>query len=106
MVLGCVVNVYYSTFHLVSQWGTHTMEAVVEIKNLKEKGESGDSRIRRTLLPVMSSINPDLEFTAEICEDFDDKTSRCGLKINHTFYEKPMMKQFLLHISLPAIAVL
>ena len=61
------------------------MEAVVEIKNLKERGESGDSRIRRKLLPVMSSINPDLEFTAEICEDFDDKTSRCGLKINHTF---------------------
>ena len=59
MVLRCVVNVYYSTFHLVSQWGTHTMEAVVEIKNLKERGESGDSRIRITLLPVMSSINPD-----------------------------------------------
>ena len=82
------------------------MEAVVEIKNLKERGESGDSRIRRTLLLVMSSINPDLEFTAEICEDVDDKTSRCGLKINHTFYEKPMMKQLLLHISLPAKSVL
>ena len=74
----------------------------MEVKNLKERGESGDSRIRRKLLPVMSSINPDMEFTAEICEDFDDKTSRCGLKINHTFYEK----QLLLHISLPAIAVL
>ena len=80
MVLGCVVNVYYSNFHLVSLCGTLTMKAEVEVKNQ--------------------------EFTAEICEDFDDKTSRCGLKINHTFYEKPMMKQFLLHISLPAIAVL
>ena len=52
------------------------MEAEVEVKNLKETGESGDSRIRRKLLPVMSSINPDLEFTAETCEDFEDKTSR------------------------------
>ena len=76
----------------------------MEVKNLKETGESGDSRIRRKLLPVMSSINPDLQFTAEICEYFEDKTSRCCL--NHTFYEKPMMKQLLLHISLPAIAVL
>ena len=55
----------------MSQWGTHTMEAEVEVKNLKETGESGDPRTRRTLLPVMSSINPDLEFTAEISEDFD-----------------------------------
>ena len=70
------------------------MEAVVEIKNLKENTAASYEHY------------PDLEFTAEICEDFDDKTSRCGLKINHTFYEKPMMKQFLLHISLPAIAVL
>ena len=78
----------------------------MEVKNLKETGESGDSRIRRKLLPVMSSINPDLQFTAEICEYFEDKTSRCCLKFNHTFYEKPMMKQLLLHISLPAIVVL
>ena len=58
----------------------------MEVKNLKETGESGDSRIRRKLLPVMSSINPDLQFTAEICEYFEDKTSRCCLKFNHTFY--------------------
>ena len=43
----------------------------MEVKNLKKTGESGDSRIRRKLLPVMSSINPDLEFTADIWEDFD-----------------------------------
>ena len=78
----------------------------MEVKNLKQTGESWDARMRRILLPVMSNINPDLEFTAEICEDFDDKTSRCGLRINHTFYKKPMMKQLLLHISIPAIAVL
>ena len=33
-------------------------------KELKKTGESGDARMRRILLPVMSSINPDLEFTA------------------------------------------
>ena len=38
-------------------------------KELKKTGESGDARMRRILLPVMSSINPDLEFTAEISED-------------------------------------
>ena len=36
------------------------MEVEVEVKNLRETGESGDPRTRRTLLPVMSSINPDL----------------------------------------------
>ena len=56
------------------------MEAEVEVKNLKETGESGDPRTRRTLLPVMSSINPDLEFTAEISEDFD------GQIFTFTFY--------------------
>ena len=56
------------------------MEAEVEVKNLKDTGESGDPRTRRTLLPVMSSINPDLEFTAEISEDFD------GQIFTFTFY--------------------
>ena len=38
--------------YLLSQCGTHTMESEVEVKNLMETGESGDSRIRRILLPV------------------------------------------------------
>ena len=63
---------------MVSQWETHTMDNEVKNKELKETGESGDARIRRILLPVMSSINPDLEFTAEICED----KTRCSLRIN------------------------
>ena len=49
---------------MVSQWETHTMDNEVKKKELKETGESGDARMRRILLPVMSSINPDLEFTA------------------------------------------
>ena len=34
----------------------------MEVKNLKETGESGDSGQRIKLLPFMSSIIPDLEF--------------------------------------------
>ena len=53
----------------MSQWKTRTMDNEVKEKELKKTGESGDARMRRILLPVMSSINPDLEFTAEISED-------------------------------------
>ena len=76
------------------------MENEVKEKELKKTGESGDARMRRILLPVMSSINPDLEFTAEISED------KKGLMINQTFYEQPMRTQLLLPIYLAAIAVL
>ena len=56
---------------MVSEWGTHTMDN--EVKDLYLYFMS-----KTILLPVMVSINPDLEFTAEICED----KTRCSLRIN------------------------
>ena len=59
----------------------------------------------RVCQPAMDSINPDLKFTTEIEEDFqDNKLPTLDFKawllanghILHTYFEKPMKNQVLL----------
>ena len=72
----------------------------------RESGESEDARMARILLPAMNSINPDLRFTAEVCDDFEDNCLptldfKLWLEgeeqlINHTYFEKEMRSQLMI----------
>ena len=65
----------------------------------REMHESSNARMVRVCLPAINSINGDLEFTAEIPEEFRDEKlptldfslwlTRWGL-LNHTFFQKEM----------------
>ena len=59
----------YNTKERVWAW---SQEAEEEDRELKEKGESKDARMSRILQGAMNSINSDLVFTTELCEDFGD----------------------------------
>ena len=85
---------------------TWSLEAEEEdrVKKYKEL-ETNNSRMARVCLPAMNSINPDLEFTAEVPEDFEDKKlptldfktwPEIDRKLNFVYYEKPMRTQFLI----------
>ena len=72
---------------------------------LEQEGETGDARMQRLCHPAMEAINPDLKFTVEKEEEFEDnKIPTLDFKewllenghLNHTYYEKPMKNQILL----------
>ena len=48
-------------------------EAIKEDKELRLRGETTEARMVRVLLPALNNINEDLNFTAEIPEDFEDR---------------------------------
>ena len=75
-----------------------TETAKAEDLHLKyEMHETSNARMVRICLPAINSINPDLEFTAEIPEEFPDSKlptldfflwlTRHGL-LNHSYYQK------------------
>ena len=74
-------------------------EAEIEDKNKKSNGESCNQRMARICQTVMNSINPDLEFTVETPEEFEnEKLPTLDFKIwqekdqtiNHTYFQKAM----------------
>ena len=75
---------------------------VVDIKDRKENVNRNELT-RWEVLRAMNSVNNDLEFTMELCDDFEDKRlptlsfslymTDCG--IEHTYYEKAMKNQIL-----------
>ena len=76
-----------------------------EDRLLKEQGETKDARMARVCQPAMDSIIPDLKFTTEIEEDFQDKKLptldfKAWLLANghilHTYFEKTMKNKVLL----------
>ena len=76
-----------------------------EDDELEKGGETVDARMTRVLVPAMNCINPDLVFTTELREDFDDgklPTLDCkiwledDLTVNHTYFEKDMRSQLLI----------
>ena len=82
-----------------------TEDSEEEDELLSEKGETADARMVRILTPVMNNINPDLKFTSEIREDFQDgkiPTLDCKIwmmedwSMNHTYFEKEMRNQMLI----------
>ena len=94
-----------SRFSVEEKRIVETGEAYEEDEKLKAEGESSEARRARILIPAMNSINPDLSFTVELAEDFEDKrlpTLDCKLwfnkdwTINHTYYEKPMKSQMMI----------
>ena len=48
-------------------------EAEEEDQELERRGENKAAFMARLCLPLMNSINPDLTFTAEVAEDFEDE---------------------------------
>ena len=52
------------------EWSEKAMWEVVE---RRKGGENRDERMRRICLPLLNSINEDLEFTAECAHDFENK---------------------------------
>ena len=70
---------------------------------MRRTGESRNSRMVRICMPLVNSINQDLEFTSETPEDFDGKRlptldfeiwqEKDG-KINHNYFQKDMKNPF------------
>ena len=85
---------------------TWTLEAEIEDKEKREiENESDNRRMARVCLPAMNSINEDLEFTAEVPEDFkDEKLPTLDFKtwpeldktLNFVYFEKEMRTQFVI----------
>ena len=80
-------------------------EAEKEDEEKEKEGESKHARMARILQPAMNGINPDLVFTTELEEDFEDNRLPTldfkmwleeDMEINHTFYEKPMKTQIMI----------
>jgi hypothetical protein len=67
-------------------------------------GETTLKRMSKVCQEVMNSINPDLEFTVETHEDYEDgmlptldfKIEVVKGQITHTYFEKPMRNQLVL----------
>ena len=92
-------------FDMVSRRMVWKEEFAKEDEEKRKDGESLDARMVRVLLPVMNSINTDLEFTTELREDFQDRklpTLDCKLwleedgSLNHTYFEKDMRSQLVI----------
>ena len=92
-------------FDMVSRRMIWKEEFAKEDEEKRKDGESLDARMVRVLLPVMNSINTDLEFTTELREDFQDRklpTLDCKLwleedgSLNHTYFEKDMRSQLVI----------
>ena len=71
----------------------------------KEQKESTNQRMARICLPAINSINPDLEFTAEVPEDFEDGRvptldtnwwQMADYTINHSYFEKAMRTPYVI----------
>ena len=78
-------------------------EAMQEDKEKREGGEGRDERMKRLCMPVMNSINEDLEFTAETSAEFPNNRLptldfelwvEVDGKLNHNYYQKPMKTQY------------
>ena len=78
-----------------------TEEAIMEDMRL---GEDHNTRMARVCMPIMNSVNPDLVFTVETPEEFEQtRLPTLDVKlwlergeIRHTYFEKPMKTPFLL----------
>ena len=76
-----------------------------EDRAAKESGEHRDQRMARVCREAMVSINPDLDFTVETAEDYQDKyiptldfkrkMTKKGTII-HSYFQKPMKTPFIL----------
>ena len=84
---------------------TWSEEAEQEDSAKQQEGESDEARMVRVLTPAANSINPDLRFTSELEEDFEDnKLPTLDFKIwlgedfsiFHTYFEKAMRTQLLI----------
>ena len=78
--------------------------AMLEDEEKNKEGESNDERMIRICHPLMNSINPDLEFTAEIASEFANKRLptldfelwlETDGTINHSYFQKPMKTQYI-----------
>ena len=77
----------------------YSTEAAIDDIFKRELGESKNQRMARTCLEAMNSINPDLEFTVESQEDFQNEKlptldfaiwqDKLGV-LNHTYFQKEM----------------
>ena len=92
----------YSKEEDMFKWSKEDEEEDIE---REKEGESKSSFMARLCLPLMNAINPDLTFTAEVAEDFEDKklpTLDTKLwmeedgQVFHSYYEKEMRSQVLL----------
>ena len=82
----------------------YTIEAEQEDKKRELEGEKPNQRMARLCVAAMNSINPDLEFTVECPEDYEDKKlptldftiwqDKNG-RINHSYYQKDMKTPFI-----------
>ena len=82
-----------------------SQEAEEEDLELEKKGESRAAFMARLCLPLMNDINPDLTFTAEVADDFEDQKlptldtklwMRQDGTLVHSYFEKEMRTQILL----------
>ena len=81
------------------------MEAEQEDVELEKAGEARNTFMARVCLPAMNDINPDLTFTAEVEDDYEDRRLptldfslwiKKGGEISHSYYEKDMKSQIML----------
>ena len=103
---GTTILRYGMRFDQVTMEFKWNMGAEEEDRNLKElEGESSNSRMRRICMPAMNAINPDLQFTAEIPEDYKDgKVPTLDFKawqmkdyrLNHSYFEKEMRTPYVI----------
>ena len=92
-------GIRYSAIRMEWSW---TEDAWNEDKKLQADGESANARMKRICLPALNSINPDLRFTAEIPEEFQNQRLPTldfelwleNNKLRHHYYQKPMRTPF------------
>ena len=83
---------------------TWSEEALKEDEDLRKAGENRDMRMVRLCLPICNNINRDLEFTAEVADEFENKRLPTldfemwleDEEINHSYYQKPMKTPFVI----------
>ena len=89
----------------IANWKwTWSEEALKEDEDLRKAGENRDMRMVRLCLPICNNINRDLEFTAEVADEFENKRLPTldfemwleDEEINHSYYQKPMKTPFVI----------
>ena len=80
-------------------------QAEIEDKIKKQEGESTNQRMARICLPAMNSVNPNLEFTVEAPEDFEQERlptldftlwqEKDGT-INHSYFQKEVKTPYVI----------
>ena len=80
-------------------------ESLEEDKLKEQEGETTNQRMARICNIAMNDINPELEFTVETADDFEDKKlptldfciwQEEDGSINHTYYQKPIKSPYVI----------